>query len=130
MLRYDATSAVSDSRPRPGTIHVPPCDAILGNRQIEDVIEAVDHALDRAALGRVDQRIADRREQVAGGDDLGVAEEHEAVAVGVGGLRVIEDDRLAVHVLRQLVELVEERVASARPLRERPAPCRAACSSR
>src|SRR5262245_37961538 len=26
MLRYEATSAVSDRRPRPGTTHVPPCE--------------------------------------------------------------------------------------------------------
>ena len=62
MLRYDATSAVSDSRPRPGMIHVPPCAAVLGDGEIEDVIQAVDHALDAAALVDVDDRIADRRD--------------------------------------------------------------------
>ena len=36
---------MSDSRPRPGTIHVPPCAAVLGDREIEDLVQAVDHAL-------------------------------------------------------------------------------------
>ena len=36
-----------------------------------------------------------------------MAEEHDAVAVGRGGRRVVDDDGFAVDVFRQLVELVE-----------------------
>ena len=50
---------------------------------------------------------------------LGVAEEHQAVGVGGGGGRVVDDHRFAVHVLRQLVQLVEERVSGPRRFRVR-----------
>ena len=52
----------------------------------------------------VDDRIADGRKQVAGADHFGVPEEHEAVAVGVGLRRMVDNHGLAVHVpLRQRV---------------------------
>ena len=41
------------------------------------------HALDVPALLKVDHRVAVGPEDVAGRDDVGVAEEHDAVAVGV-----------------------------------------------
>ena len=95
--------------------------AVLGNGEIENLIQAVDDALNAAALLDVDDGIADGRKEVAGADHFGVTEEHDAVAVRVRRRRVIDDHRFTVEVFRQLVELVEIRVG--RPRCRRRAAC-------
>ena len=62
--------------------------AVLGDGQVEDPVQPVEHALDAAAFVDLDHRVADRRIQVAGADDFRMPEEHDAVAVGRGGRRV------------------------------------------
>ncbi len=47
-------------------------------------VQAVEHALNRAALGEIDHRKARSVEHVPGHEHVGSAEVHQAVAVGVG----------------------------------------------
>ena len=81
--------------------------AVLGHREIEDLVEAVDDALDAAALLQVDHRIADGREEVAGVITSEWRKNTRLSPSVLAAGRVIDDDRFAVEVLRQLVELVE-----------------------
>ena len=55
---------------------------VLVHRSIENVVQRLDLALNGAAVRDVDHRILRRREHVAGDDDVGAAEVHDAVAVG------------------------------------------------
>src|SRR5579863_2109053 len=56
---------------------------MLGNRYIDDVVESVDFALNAAAALHVDKRIAFRIEDIAGCNNVGAAEDHQAVAIGM-----------------------------------------------
>ena len=56
MLRYEATSAVSDNRPVTGNHPGSPLGPVLGNGQIEDAVQSVDHALNGSAVFEVDPR--------------------------------------------------------------------------
>ena len=53
-------------------------------------------ALDAAAPRAIDHRVARRDEQIAGRDDVGASEEHDDVAVGVGGRLMQELDGFVV----------------------------------
>ena len=57
---------------------------------VHDRVQRVDVAIDGAAVGRVDERIHHGREQIAGGEHVCLAEEDEAVAVGVR-VRLVDD---------------------------------------
>src|SRR5262249_50053451 len=48
---------------------------ILGDCQIEDVIQPVDHTLNGPAPVELDHGITDRRKEIAGADDLRMTEE-------------------------------------------------------
>ena len=102
--------------------------SILGDRQIEDVVEAVDHALDRAALGGVDERIADRR---TGCRRQSPPSDGRTRSCRRRCWRPWRDRGSPARRsrIRQLVEVVEERVRR-QGARERPGPCRRPCSSR
>ena len=67
-----------------------------GNHEVEQAIERVDFAVDRTAFREIDHGVAIGSEDVAGADDVGAAEEDQAVAVGVRGVRVLEDDGFVV----------------------------------
>ena len=68
------------------------------HRQVQDLIQARDQSLHAAAARAIDERIAARREQVARADDVGLAEQHDRVAVRVRVRRVIEEHGFAVEV--------------------------------
>src|SRR5579875_8676 len=54
------------------------------HRDIEDVIQRVDFALDGPAVVHIDKRIAGGDEDIAGRDHVGAPEPHQAVAIGMG----------------------------------------------
>ena len=66
------------------------------NHDVEQAIERVDFAVDRTAFCEVDHRVAIGSENVAGADHVGAAEEDDAVAVCVRGMRMLEDDGFVV----------------------------------
>ena len=112
MSRYSTTSASSAMRPWPGITIVPPSCQSLGIGQVDDAVQRAITPLKRAAALRVDDRIAGRSEDVAGDDDVGAAEEHDAVAVGVRGRLVKQLDRLAVD--EDVLRFAGDRCRSAR----------------
>ena len=57
--------------------------SVLGNGQVENVVQALENTLDATALLDVNDGITDGRKDVAGADDLGVTEKYDAVAVRV-----------------------------------------------
>ena len=63
MSRYSTTSNSSQMRPRPGTMRVPPSVCMLRDRQVDDAVQALDHAVDVPAGGAVDHREGRRAEQ-------------------------------------------------------------------
>src|SRR4029450_10972907 len=71
--------------------------AVLGKGQIENIVQAGNHATDAPAFRHVDDRIADRREKVAGAYHVGATEEHNAVPVGIWRRRVIDHHRSTTH---------------------------------
>src|SRR5580698_2696953 len=61
---------------------------VLGNSDVNDVIQRIEFALNTAASFHVDERIADGAEDIAGYDHVGAAKENQAVTIGMGrGLR-------------------------------------------
>ncbi len=64
--------------------------------QIQEAIQAGDRAVDAAAIGEVDHRVAVGPEEIAGGDDVGAAEHDHRAGVVRRRVVVIEHDRLAV----------------------------------
>src|SRR5881628_524957 len=69
---------------------------VLRNTQFDDLIESRQNTLQTAAVLPVDDGVGNRREQVAGGDDVGPAEEYQAVAIGVGCGDMDDLDTLSV----------------------------------
>src|SRR5207245_5143122 len=69
-----------------------------GNNKLQKLIQRGDLSLDTAAVCRVDRREGSQIENVTGDDDVGAAEEHDAVAVGVC-------TKLAHHLDRVIVEV-------------------------
>ncbi len=55
---------------------------MLGHREIEHEIQAVDHALNVAALLQIDDRITVGAIDITRRDHIGAPEEHDAVAIG------------------------------------------------
>ena len=86
---------------------------VFGEGQIQDLVQAGDHAVHASALFNVDRRITDGREEVAGADDLRMAERDDAIAIRVGCGCVVHHHAFPVEERRELVELVE--VAHRRP---------------
>jgi hypothetical protein len=84
------------------------------NGDVDQPVQAVDDGVQAAAGLDVDDRIVRQIEQIAGADDVGLAEQHDAVAVGVRGL-VHDDHRLVVEV----EALLRRRVGVVRPCRFR-----------
>src|SRR6185437_1304579 len=79
-----------------------------GNRQLQQVVQSGDLTLDAAAMLQVDHRKMIQVEDISGSNDIGFAEHHEAVAVGVGRGFIAGNDRLAVDdeaVLRAHISL-------------------------
>ena len=67
------------------------------HRLREDVVERLESAaIDCSSVRHVDERKSRGREHVAGDDDVGAAEVHEAVAIGDGIWRPEELDGVAV----------------------------------
>src|SRR6266446_9782763 len=62
----------------------------LGNREIQNPVQCVEHALDVAASLRVNDRITVGDEQISGADHIRPAEEHHQVAVCMS-TRLVED---------------------------------------
>src|SRR5262245_52744767 len=85
----------------------PSLRAVFGEREIEDLVQAGDHSLHASALRDVDHRIADRRENVTGADDLGMAEYDDAIAIGVGCRCAVDHQAFPVEERRKLVDLTE-----------------------
>ena len=61
-------------------------------------LEVLQVALDRSAAVHVDERKMPREQEVSHMDDIGIREEHDAVAVGVAGGQMDELDVFAVEV--------------------------------
>ena len=72
----------------------------LGRRlgEVDGRLQAVDHPLERSAVGAIDVRVADGAEVVAHHQDVLPGEEHHRVAVGVRDRNRDQLDLLAVHV--------------------------------
>ena len=69
---------------------------VLGDSQIQDVVQSVQLPLNAAAASDIDKRIAGSDKYVAGADDIGMAEEHDAVAIGVSNFLVQDVHRLVI----------------------------------
>ena len=90
---------------------------VLGYGQIENVVQSIDNALNTAALLQINDRIAGGGHKLAGADDFGVAEIHDAVAIAVRRGLVIDDNGFAVEVRSEFEELAV--VGIRRPCRGR-----------
>src|SRR5437016_3084382 len=89
----------------------------LGNREIQNPVQCVEHALDVAASLRVNDRITVGDEQISGADHIRPAEEHHQVAVCMS-TRLVEDlNWFAVE--KQLLLLGEKRRGGQRIVRRR-----------
>ena len=71
-----------------------------GNRDLQQVVERRQFALDAAAPGRIDHRELVQVQDVAGGNHVGAAKMHHAVAVGVGAGLAHDDNAVVVDVHR------------------------------
>src|SRR5213593_1231625 len=69
---------------------------VLRDTQFDDLIESRQNTLQTAAVLPVDDGICHCREQVARGNDVGPAEEYQAVAIGVGCGNMDDLDTLSV----------------------------------
>src|SRR3984957_11650224 len=56
---------------------------VLGDRDIDDVVQSIDLALNTAAAFHVDERIAIGIEDVAGGYHVGAPKDNQAIAIGM-----------------------------------------------
>src|SRR5262249_24414007 len=70
---------------------------------LQDLVQAIEDAINAAALFEVDHRIACRRQDVSGADHVGVSEENHGVAVCVGGRRMKYLDAFAIEELAEFV---------------------------
>ena len=93
--------------------------AELRDDDVEDAIQAVDDAVDRAAALDVDHRIRGHQKQIAGGNHVRAAEVHEAVAISVSVRNVNDLYAVAVEEVAQLHRPLMERVGRPRPFRRR-----------
>src|SRR5438552_2636472 len=76
--------------------HRPSFLLLCRNREVEDEIQRVNHAVNAATALQVDDRIACCHENVAAADDNRAAKEHDAVPIGVRGVRVKQLNGFAV----------------------------------
>ncbi len=60
-------------------------------------------ALNAASGGEIDDRVVGRREDIAGADDVGAAEEHNAITIGVGSGMMYDVDAFAIEVQLLLI---------------------------
>ena len=74
---------------------MPPCWLYSGTAVADDLVQPGDNPLKRAAVLRVDVRIAIGGDDIPGDDHVRLAEEHDDVAVAVRGRHVPHLDRLA-----------------------------------
>ena len=65
--------------------------------------------------GEIDDGVIGGGENIAGADDIGAAEEHDAIAVGVGRGLMQDVDAFAIEV--QLLLIAQERVGGPATLR-------------
>src|SRR4030095_5774156 len=75
---FDYVELVTDASV-PGDDERAPLFVMRRNREVQYLVQTVDDALDAAALLHIDDRIAVGPHDVAGGDDVGLAGEHDAV---------------------------------------------------
>src|SRR4029434_4741297 len=67
----------------------------LGDGDVDDAVERVDDALQRATSGAIDDGLSVQHDYVAGGDDIRRAEEDDQITVRVSRGLVDHLDRLA-----------------------------------
>ena len=111
--------------PVAGNDHGAALRAELRNRQIQNAIQTVQNAVDAAALVHFDHGIAIRAQDIAGADHIGVAEEHDAIAVGVRIRQVENLHAFAVEKLAELVGRRAERLGRPESVRHRSLACHA-----
>ena len=80
-----------------GHNHRPALFVEVGDRELEDVVDACEQSLDAAAARKVNHRVAVGCKHITRADDVAAPEEHHRVAVGVSSLDVQQLHRLAVH---------------------------------
>ena len=81
--------------------------AVNRDDHVDDLLQRIDGALNAAARGEIDDGVIGGGEDVAGADDIVAAEEHDAIAVGMGGGLMQDVDAFAIEV--QLLLIAQER---------------------
>ena len=85
--------------------HRPALRTEFRNTDFENFVEPGDDSLNTAAFLQIDDRVTDRGENVAGADDIGEAEIHNAVAVRMRRRDMKYLNTLTVEELAELVKI-------------------------
>ena len=84
------------------------------NRDLQNLIQPVEHPVDRSTLRHVDHRIRIGAQNVARRDHIGIAEKHHAVAIGMRRRHMHDPHAFVIEKFAQLVAVRVIRVGGLR----------------